>query len=475
MRYDLAVIGTGPGGLGAAIQAAKLGKRVAAIEKMAVVGGNSVNTGTIPSKTFREAVLFFTGYYQRGLYGFSYTMKDHVSIQDLTYRCQQVVQDRGHVVKSQFARNGVSLLFGEASFMDSRHVRVRAPDGAAEIIEADYTVVSTGSLPAHSPKVPINGSTIVDSDGILKINKIPKNLIVVGAGAVGVEYASFFAALGAKVTLVDMRQHVLEFLDREIFQGLCYELRQNGVTFRLGEEVTEVVTEGCGVLARTRSNKTIRGDLLLYAVGRVGSTAGLGLESLGIAVDARQRIPVNDSYQTVAPNVYAVGDVIGPPALTATSREQGRRAVHHALGIPIRTSTELLPIGIYSIPELSMVGKTEEELTESQVPYECGVARYRETARGKIIGDTSGMMKLLFHAENRQLLGVHVIGERSPELVHIGQVAMAMGATLDFFVENVFNYPTLAECYKVAALDAYNKLGDGASAAKEVVSAKKAP
>ena len=457
-RYDLIVIGTGPGGHGAAIQAAKLGKKVAAIERSQIVGGNAVNTGTIPSKTLREAVIYLTGYLQRGIYGLGYSVKQDITIQDLTYRCQQVMQNSMQVLRSQFTRNNVDLFFGEAYFDGPHRVRVRMLDESHKDLEADYVVIATGSIPAHSDKVPVNQSTIVDSDGILSLSRIPKTLTVVGAGAIGIEYASVFAALETEVTLVDMRRDILEFLDQEILQALSYNMRQNGVTFRLGEEVTEVLEDGHQVVARTLSNKTLKSGFLLYTVGRLGATSGLNLESVGIEVDARGRIPVNEHHQSTADYIYAVGDVTGPPALASTSMEQGRLAGGHAFGLPVQGSTELLPIGIYTVPEISMVGQTEEALTRDEVPYEFGLAHYRETARGKIIGDPTGMLKLLFNAETRKLLGVHIIGEGASELVHIGQVAMALGATLDFFVDNVFNYPTLAECYKVAALDAFNKL-----------------
>ena len=458
MRYDLVVIGTGPGGHGAAIQAAKLGKKVAVVEKHQVVGGSAVNTGTIPSKTFREAAMYLTGYLQREMYGLSYRVKDNITIDDLTFRCEQIIRDSIDVLKDQFARNDVELVFGEASFVQPHRIRVQMADGSYEELEADYFVIATGSTPAHSPNVPVNQNTILDSDGILSLGRIPRRLTVVGAGAIGIEYASVFAILGVKVTLVDMREDILKFIDHEILQALIYNMRQNGVTFRLGEEVTEVVEKGNRVVARTKSRKTIRSGFLLYTVGRVGATEGLNLEALGLEVDRRGRIPVNHHYQSTVEHIYAVGDVIGAPALASTSMEQGRLASSHAFGLPTQVSNELLPIGIYTVPEISLVGQTEETLTRNEVPYEFGVARYRETARGKIIGDPTGMLKLLFHSESRKLLGVHIIGERASELVHIGQVAMATGAGLDFFVDNVFNYPTLAECYKVAALDAFNKL-----------------
>ncbi len=458
-QYDLVVIGTGPGGHGAAIQGAKLGKRVLAVERRQAVGGNAVNTGTIPSKTLREAVMYLTGYLQRGLYGLSYSLKDDISIQDLTYRCDQVIHDQIQVLRAQFARNGVEMAFGSAEFMAPNQLRIRLEDGSDLEVEAANTVVATGSVPAHSANVIIDQERVLDSDGVLSLSQVPRSMTVVGAGSIGMEYASVFAALGTEVTLVDMRSDIVEFLDKEILQALTFHMRQNGVTFRLGEEVTEVSQENDRVVARTRSRKTIRGECLLYTVGRRGATEGLGLESAGLEADERGRLRVDEHYLTAAEGIYAVGDVVGPPALAATSMEQGRLAARHAFGEASGDAGELLPIGIYTIPEVSMVGWTEEVLTREEVPYEFGVAYYRETARGKIIGDPNGMLKLLFNVETRKLLGVHVLGEGAAELVHIGQVALGLGGTLDFFVDNVFNYPTLAECYKVAALDAYNKLG----------------
>ena len=456
--YDLVVIGSGPGGHGAAIQAAKLGKRVAAIEMLQSVGGNTVNTGTIPSKTLREAVMYLTGYLQRGMYGLSYAVKENITFQDLTYRCQQVIEDRVHVLRTQFGRNNVELIFGQATFVGPHRIRVSSAEGGFEEIEAERFVVATGSTPTHSPMVPVNQTNILDSDGILSLSKIPKTLTIVGAGAIGIEYASVFAALGSEVILVDMGRDILEFLDHEIVQALSYHMRRNGVTFRLGEEVTEVSEEDERIVARTQSRKTIRSHCLLYTVGRTGSTSSLNLESVGLAVDYRGRIPVNQHYQSAVDYIYAVGDVIGPQALASTSMEQGRLASRHAFIQGCNGSSELLPIGIYTIPEISMVGQTEETPTKEEVPYEFGIANYKETARGRILGDPTGMLKLLVHSESRNLLGVHIVGEGAAELVHIGQMAMATGATLDFLVDNVFNYPTLAECYKVAALDAYNKL-----------------
>lgn len=455
--YDLVVIGTGPAGHHAAIQAAKLGKKVAAIECQEPIGGVCMNTGTIPSKTLREAVLYLTGFRQRGIYGLGYNLKPDVTIRDLMFRCEQVTRNEVDVLVSQFSRNKVEILGGRASFVDPHHLHVAGP-GLEEELEADYVVIATGSAPAHTPSVPVNGSTIIDSDGIYQLLQIPKTLIVVGAGIIGIEYACMFAALGSEVTLVDKRSKVLEFVDQEVLEALMYHMREEGVVFRFGEEVTEVREDGGRVVAHTKSNKTISAECLVYTVGREGNIAGLALEQAGLAADERGRIPVNEFFQTTQSHIYACGDVIGFPALAATAMEQGRLASGHAFGLHNDPINQWIPIGIYTIPEISMVGKTEEELTAAAVPYEFGIARYREIARGQIIGDRSGLLKLLVHVETRQLLGVHILGEGATELIHIGQAVLSLGGTLDFLVSNVFNYPTLSECYKVAALDAYNKL-----------------
>ena len=461
-RYDIAVIGSGPAGHAVAIQAAKLGKRTAVIEKSAAIGGASVNLGTIPSKAFRESVVSLTGFWQRDLGGPGASARDGFTVRELSARSEQVVSNENRVVRDQFVRNGVDLIAGQACLADSHRISIR--DGEQELsLEADSIFIATGSTPARSDKVAINGRTIIDSDGLHDLTAIPRTMIVVGGGVVGVEYASTFAALGTRVTVVDQRRRILNHLDQEIMEALGYHLRQHGVTFRLGEEVTLVQEEGGKVVAHTASNKRIVGEVLLYAAGRQGVSQSLGLEHVGVEPDDRGRIPVNECYQTAVPHIYAVGDVIGFPALAGTSMIQGRCAVMHALGLAGGTPSAPLPYGMYSIPEVSMVGRTEEELTQNATPYESGIARYRETARGQIIGDRNGLMKLLIHAETREVLGIHIIGEGATELVHLGQMVMALGGTVDTLADNPFNYPTLAECYRVAALDAFNKLGCGSS------------
>ncbi|MEE9284437.1 MAG: Si-specific NAD(P)(+) transhydrogenase [Dehalococcoidia bacterium] len=456
-RYDVAVIGSGPAGHGAAIQATKLGKTAAVIERHSEIGGTSVNTGSIPSKALREAVLYLTGFRQRDIYGLSYYLKPDLKVQDLTARLDRVVRSEIDVIRYQFARNGVTLLRGEATFQDPNRLLIRREDGQSEI-EADHIVIAVGTTPARSDKVPINGRTIIDTDSVFALQSIPRSMTIVGAGPIGVEYASVFAALDTKVTLVDQRHRILEFLDREILDALVYHLRQAGIILRLGEQVTEVIEGEGRIVAKTASKKRITSDVLLFAVGRQGATANLGLERIGLKPDERGRLQVDEHYRTEVPHVYAVGDVIGFPALASTSMEQGRLAVRYAFGVDLDPMPSLLPYGLYTIPEISMVGQTEEELTSEGVPYEIGLARYRETARGQIIGDKSGTLKLLVHSDTHKVLGVHIIGEQATELVHIGQVVIALQGTVGFLVNNTFNYPTLAECYRIAALDAYNKL-----------------
>ena len=456
-RFDLFVLGTGPAGQRAAVQAAKLGKKVGICEKREMVGGVCVNTGTIPSKTFREAVLYLSGIAQRANYGASYTVKDDITMDDLLFRCHQVIAREIDVIRAQMKRNGIALLAGSAEFTGPHALTVTGSAGAVEV-EADNIVIAVGTRPAPPP-VPVDGETVIDSDGILTLKKLPKSLLVIGAGVIGVEYASMFAALGIDVTIVDKRPTLLDFVDDEISEALAFFLRKLNCTLRLGEEVDAVQVERPGrVSATLKSGKKVTADLLLYLIGRVGATAPLHLAAAGLVADERGRLVVNESYQTAQPHIYAVGDIIGFPALASTSAEQGRLASCHAFGVACTSLPHLFPYGIYSVPEISMVGKTERELTRDSVPYETGVARYSEIARGAIVGDDIGLLKILVHRETRLLLGVHILGTTATELVHIGQSFLALGGTLDVLVDTVFNYPTFAECYKVAALDAYNKL-----------------
>ncbi|MGH3879379.1 MAG: Si-specific NAD(P)(+) transhydrogenase [Actinophytocola sp.] len=456
--YDVLVLGSGPGGQKAAIASAKLGAKVALVERRNMIGGVCINTGTIPSKTLREAVLYLTGMSQRELYGQSYRVKDEITIGDLTARTSHVVGREVDVIRSQLTRNGVTILPGMGRFIDPHTVQVSDGSGQERSVTADKIVIATGTTPARPSSVDFDAQTIIDSDGILGLEKIPRSMIVVGAGVIGIEYASMFAALGTKVTVIEQRMRMLEFCDTEVVEALKYHLRDLAVTFRFGETVSAVEKRKNGTVAVLESGKKIPADTVMYSAGRQGMTEFLDLPKAGLAADKRGRIKVDSLFRTEVEHIYAVGDVIGFPALAATSMEQGRLAAHHACDEPAHEMHQLQPIGIYSIPEISYIGRTEDELTEQRVPFEVGVSRYRELARGQIIGDSYGVLKLLVSPEDRSLLGVHVFGTGATELVHIGQAVMGCGGTVDYLVDTVFNYPTLAESYKVAALDATNKI-----------------
>jgi NAD(P) transhydrogenase len=462
--YDLLVIGSGPAGQRAAIQAAKLNKRVAIVERKTVVGGVCINTGTIPSKTLREAVMHLSGYRERGVYGSSYTVKQHITMSDLLFRTQHVIRHEIDVTRHQLARNDIELIAATGSFVDPHTVRLTSSEGQGHRdATAAAIVIATGTSATRDPGIPFDGQSIFVSDDILGLEKLPRTLTIIGAGVIGIEYASIFAALGVRVTVIDKRNRLLPFVDGEIIEALSYHLRENRVTLRLGEEVTGItIAEDANnkhVKIMLASGKQVVSEAGLHSIGRTGATAGLNLEAAGLAPDDRGRLKVNAQYQTGVPHIYAVGDLIGFPSLASTSMEQGRLAACHAFGTPCKSVPALFPYGIYTIPEISMVGMTEEELTSQGVPYEVGKAHYKEIARGQIIGDSTGLLKLVFHRDLRELLGVHIIGENASELVHIGQAVLAFGGTLDYFVDTVFNYPTLAECYKTAAFDGINRLG----------------
>jgi NAD(P) transhydrogenase len=456
--FDLLVIGSGPGGQKAAIAAAKLGRRAAVAERSPVVGGVCLHTGTIPSKTMREAVVHLTGLRHREVYGQSYRVKEEITVGDLLAHTSHVVGREADVIRDQLSRNRVAVLPGAARFVEPHVVAVSRPDGEEMRVHAETIVVATGTRPARPPQVEFDGRTVIDSDAILNLDAIPPTMVVVGAGVIGIEYASMFAALGTRVTVVERRPRMLEFCDEEIVDALRYHLRDLGTTFRFNEHVSAVERHRDQAIAVLASGKKIPAHIVLYSAGRQGATEALDLAAAGLAADERGRIAVNEHFQTAVDHIYAVGDVIGFPALAATSMEQGRIAAHHALGEPAGVLTELIPIGVYTIPELSYVGRTEAELTDAAVPYEVGIARYRELARGQIMGDSHGVLKLLVSSVDRKLLGIHLFGAGATEIVHIGQALMTAGGTVDDLVRTVFNYPTLAEAYKVAALDAVNKL-----------------
>lgn len=468
-HFDCVVIGSGPAGQKAAIQAAKLGKRVCVVEKNPFLGGAAVNTGTIPSKALREAVLHLTGATRRGLFGEQSRVKRHITIDDLIYISHQVVQHEISLVREHCDRNQIELAWGEAHFESPTIVQVLR-DGETDQISADKFFIATGTLPAMPASVPFDNKTIFTSDGLIKIGHLPRSMIVVGGGVIGTEYACMMAALDVKVTLIEGRNEVLGFLDREITEALMYQMRRAGITLRLGEKVSRIegpkaapaAADNGGseplIQAVLESGKVIRAQTLLYAVGRQGTTGALRLHEAGLEADDRERLHVDASYRTKIEHIYAVGDVIGFPALASTAMEQGRLAACHAFGVPTSSIPELFPYGVYAIPEISMVGRTEDHLTRAGIPYEAGVAQYNELARGQLLGDEEGMLKLLIHQDTHEILGVHAIGTGATELIHIGQAVMAYKGTVEFFINNVFNYPTLAEAYKVAALNGLNKL-----------------
>jgi NAD(P) transhydrogenase len=459
VKYDLIVIGSGPAGQRAAVAASKMNKRVVVVEARTVVGGVCINTGTIPSKTMREAVLHLSGYNYRSVYGINYRVKEKITMADLAFRTQAVIKTEVDVTEAQLSRNGIDVIHGIGRFLSPNQIHVEGPQ-TETTLEADRIIIAVGTKPATSPTVPVNGRTIVNSDQILGLPTLPHSLIVVGGGVVGVEYTCMFAVLGVRVTLIEKRDRLLEFADREIIEALSYHLRDARVTMRLGEEVESVEElPPDTVVANLESKKRVSGDALLYAVGRQGNVDDLNLAAAGLEADSRGRIAVDEHYQTKVEHIYAVGDVVGFPALASVSMEQGRIAAARAFNDSAATSNPgFYPYGIYTIPEISFIGKTEEQLTDEDVPYEVGMAYYREVARGQIRGDTTGRLKLIFHRDTRKVLGVHIIGEGATELVHIGQAVMTLNGTIDYFIDTVFNYPTLAECYKVAAFNGLGRL-----------------
>jgi NAD(P) transhydrogenase len=458
-EYDLVVIGSGPAGQKGAICAAKLRKKVAIIDRKRTIGGVCVHTGTIPSKTLREAVLYLSGFRQRTFYGRGYVLKDRISMSDLIFRAQGVMTREIEVIKSQLRRNYVTVLEGDARFFDPHTIAVTNDEGV-QVVKAQHVLIACGTRPAHSDDIPIDGKRIFDSDQVHALDEIPRELVIVGAGIIGLEYASMFATLGVKVTLLDQRPVLLDFVDREIIESLCFQLRQLGTVFRLGERVVSIGLDADRdrVFAKLESGKNVHGQALLYTIGRQANSDQVNISAAGLNADDRGKIAVNEYFQTSVPHIYAAGDVIGFPALASTSMEQGRLASCHMFGKPGKMPPNLIPYGIYTIPEISMVGRTEEQLTKDRTAYEIGMARYAELAKGQMLGDEQGLLKLIFDPDSLKLLGVHIIGDRAAEIVHIGQVVLTMGGTIEYFRDSVFNYPTLAEAYKVAALDGLNRM-----------------
>lgn len=458
-HYDLIVIGSGPAGKRAAIQASKLGKNVLLVEKQEIVGGATVHTAAMTSKTLRETVLPLSGWRQRGIYGRSHKVKDDITAGDFTQRLQSTLTHEVEITQQQLMRNKVQIAHGHARFKDAHAVTVENYEGKVTGYSADKFLICAGAKARRPRKIPFDGKAIIDSDEIIDLHRIPRKLLIVGGGLIGMEYATIYRELDIEVTVVESKDHVLGFLDEDIVEEFIRHLRNCNISLRLNEKLKSIEKRDDGqVLCRLKSGASILVDTVLFAVGRRGVTNELSLEKAGIEADHKGRIPVNENYQTSVPHIYAAGDVIGFPSLASTSMEQGRLAACHAFGAEGQGYRKLFPYAIYSIPEISMVGLTEQKCKQKSIAYETGKALFRETARGQIIGLHDGMLKLLISTETQKVLGVHIVGEGATELVHIGQAVIALGGTLDYFVQTVFNYPTLAEAYKVAALDAYNRM-----------------
>jgi NAD(P) transhydrogenase len=457
--YDMLVVGSGPAGQKAAIQAAKLSRHVAIIEKAPQLGGTSLNTGTLPSKTLKDTIEYFHGLARRGFPHLGAEFAGRVALPDLMARKDQVIKTEVAVITDQLQRNGIEVIQGTAGFVDPHTLSVARWDGRVDHVRGSVIVLTTGSRPCRPSEIPFDDLTVCDSDSILNTRKHPSSIIVIGGGVIGTEYASMFAAFGIGVTLIDRRTQLLRFLDQEIVQALDSQMRHNGVSMRLSEDHLNITLNGHGhPVVRLHDGETVTADMLLYTMGRIGNTEALNLAAIGLTTDKQGQLQVNDHYQTALPHIYAAGDVIGFPALAATAMEQGRLAACHAFQVSDAHEIKVIPYGIYSIPEVSMVGKTEEELTTAGVPHATGRAYYREMARGHISGDLHGLLKVIFHRDTRVLLGVHILGPGATELIHIGQSVLTYGGTVEYFVHNVFNYPTMAECYRTAALDGLNRL-----------------
>ncbi|MBY4630355.1 Si-specific NAD(P)(+) transhydrogenase [Rhizobium sp. H4] len=461
-QYDLVVVGSGPAGRRGAIQAAKLGKKVLVIEQGKRVGGVSVHTGTIPSKTLRETALNLSGWRERGFYGRSYRVKQEISAEDLRRRLLITLDHEVEVLEHQFARNRVHHIRGKASFVDASTLQVIKDDGEVTQVSAASVLLAVGTKPFRPDYIPFDGKTVLDSDELLDIQELPRSMIVIGAGVIGIEYATIFSALDTAVTVIDPKATMLDFIDKEIIEDFTYQLRDRNMKLLLGQKADKVETLDNGKVELTLdSGRRLTTDMVLFAAGRMGATDTLNLEAIGLVADSRGRLKVNpETFQTSVPNVYAAGDVVGFPSLASTSMEQGRIAARVAIGAVAKEPPKYFPYGIYAVPEISTCGLTEEEMKERGIPYECGIARFRETSRGHIMGLDTGLLKLIFSLKTRRLLGVHIVGEGATELVHIGQAVLNLKGTVEYFVENTFNYPTLAEAYKIAGLDAWNRMGD---------------
>ncbi len=458
-HYDLIILGSGPAGRAAAIQAGKLKRKVLVIDRKDNLGGVSIHTGTIPSKTLRETVLNLSGWRERSFYGRAYRVKDNIGAQDLKARMHITLGHEVDVLEHQFNRNHVTTQFGQARFTGPNEVEITADAGETSRVTGDRFLIATGTV-THRPKeVPFNGTTILDSDEILAMAQLPRSLVVVGAGVIGVEYATMFSALDMRVTLIEPRPTFLDFIDRFTISEFTHLIRENGVDLRLGSPIEKIEDAGKHVEVTLANGRHVRTEMLLYTAGRMGATADLNLGAVRLETDKRGRLEVDrKTYQTKVPHIYAAGDVIGHPSLASTSLQQGRVAACHALETPTLPESPWFPYGIYSVPELSTCGMSEEEAQERAIPYEVGIARFRETSRGHIMGVENGMLKMLVSLKTRRLLGVQIIGEGATELIHIAQAVLNLKGTVDYFVENTFNYPTLADAYKIAGLDAFNRM-----------------
>ncbi|MET3854614.1 Si-specific NAD(P)(+) transhydrogenase [Rhizobium sp. OAE497] len=461
-QYDLVVVGSGPAGRRGAIQAAKLGKKVLVIEQGKRVGGVSVHTGTIPSKTLRETALNLSGWRERGFYGRAYRVKDEISAEDLRRRLLITLDHEVEVLEHQFARNRVQHMRGKASFVDASTLQVVKDDGETIQVAANSVLLAVGTKPFRPDYMPFDGKTIIDSDELLDIEELPRSMVVIGAGVIGIEYATIFSALDTAVTVIDPKSTMLDFIDKEIVEDFTYQLRDRNMKLLLGQKADKVEKLDNGKVQLTLDNgRHLTTDMVLFAAGRMGATDTLNLPAIGLEADNRGRLKVNpETFETSVPGIYAAGDVVGFPSLASTSMEQGRIAARVAVGAVAKEPPKYFPYGIYAVPEISTCGLTEEEMKERGIPYECGIARFRETSRGHIMGLDTGLLKLIFSLKTRRLLGVHIVGEGATELVHIGQAVLNLKGTVEYFVENTFNYPTLAEAYKIAGLDAWNRMGD---------------
>ena len=453
-HYDLIVIGSGPAGEKGAAQAAYFGKRVALIEKEPALGGAAANTGTLPSKTLRESALYLSGFRHRGLFGINLQVKEDVSAPDLLYRGRLVVQAEHERIADNLQRHAVDLYRGFASFLDPHIVEVAPADAQPVRLRGEIILIATGSRPFRPPAMPFHDGRVYDSDTILDIHGIPESMVVAGGGVIGCEYACMFSALGVAVTLVEGRERLLGFMDAEVSATLAQSMRTMGIALHLDDAI-EAVETGERLSVGLRSGTTIEVDAVLAATGRTGNIDGLDLDRIGLEAGRRGTIAVNENYQTAIPHIYAVGDVVGFPALASTSMEQARVAMVHGFDLKYKTDiAHILPYGVYTIPECSMAGETEESLKEKGIDYVVGRARYSANARGQIIGDNEGFLKLLFEFEQMTLLGVHIIGEQASELVHVGLTALLTEAGSDLFIQTCYNYPTLSEVYKYATYDA---------------------